>query len=350
MQQRITVQEGCYGERRLDHQGPELDVPRIDENLCGGCKLRCAIVNMSSQGREVLVVGAYFADLIFRDLSRPVVAGAEVFAGGFSLLPGGAFTLAMAMRRLGHDVVWATDFGNDAFSQQVLSGARAEGLDETGFRHHPIPLRSVTVALSFPGDRAMVSYQDPITPQSLAALLLEHRPRVLILPKLQYGAAVQAGLAVAHQLGTRVFMDCQDVPATLDTLTVREVLAQVDIFAPNTDEALRLTGTSTVDDALEVLAGLVDTVVVKRGSAGAAAVQGGKRFDIAAVAVEVLDTTGAGDCFNAGFVHAHLTGQQLPHCLNAAVACGAAATTGPGSSAAPDLAGLAHWLSRVPAP
>jgi hypothetical protein len=145
-------------------------------------------------------------------------------------------------------------------------------------------------------------------------------------------------------------MDCQDVPATLDTPTVREVLTQVDVFAPNTDEALRLTGTTTVDDALEVLAGLVDTVVVKRGSAGAAAVQGGKRYDIAAVPVEVLDTTGAGDCFNAGFVHAHLTGQQLPYCLNAAVACGAAATTGPGSSAAPHLAGLVHWLSRVPAP
>src|SRR6476661_6088056 len=269
------------------------------------------IVNIATHGREVLVVGAYFADLIFRDLSRPVRSGTEVFAGGFSLLPGGAFTLAMALHRLGHDVVWTTDFGNDAFSQQVLSAARAEGLDETGFRHHPIPLRSVTVALSFPGDRAMVSYQDPVSPQSLAALLHKHRPRMLILPKLQYGAAVQAGLAVAHQLGTRVFMDCQDVPATLYTPTVSEVLTQVDVFAPNTDE-----------DALEVLAGLVDTVVVKRGSAGAAAVQGGKRYDLAAIPVEVLDTTGAGDCFNAGFVHAHLTGQQLPHCLVAAVACG----------------------------
>jgi sugar/nucleoside kinase (ribokinase family) len=308
------------------------------------------IVSISSQGREVLVVGAYFADLIFRDLSRPVLSGTEVFAGGFSLLPGGAFTLAMAMRRLGHDVVWATDFGNDLFSQQVLSGARAEGLDETGFRHHPIPLRSVTVALSFRGDRAMVSYQDPVSPQSLAALLHEHRPRVLILPKLQYGAAVQAALRVAHQLGTQVFMDCQDVPATLDTPTVREVLAQVDVFVPNADEALRLTGSTTVDDALGVLAGLVGTVVVKRGGGGAAAVQGGKRYDIAAVPVEVLDTTSAGDCFNAGFVHARLAGQQLSYCLDAAVACGAAATTGPGSSAAPDLAGLQHWLSRVPHP
>jgi sugar/nucleoside kinase (ribokinase family) len=298
----------------------------------------------------VLVVGAYFADLIFRDLSHPVRPGTEVFAGGLSLVPGGAFTLAMAMRRLGHDVVWATDFGNDLFSAHVVALARAEGLDETGFRHHSIPLRSVTVALSSPADRAMISYRDPISPQSLGPLLREHRPRVLMLPRLRYGAVVLAGLTVAHELGTRVFMDCQDVPATLETPTVREVLAQVDIFAPNAAEALRLTGTARVEDALEVLADLVDTVIIKRGGAGAAAVQGGKRYDVAAVPVEVLDTTGAGDCFNAGFTHALLTEQPLAVCLTAAVACGSAATTGPGSSAAPDLAWLQHWVSRVPRP
>jgi sugar/nucleoside kinase (ribokinase family) len=127
--------------------------------------LAAPIVNIPSPGREVLVVGAYFVDLIFRDLSRPVLSGTEVFAGGFSLLPGGAFTLAMAMRRLGHDVVWATDFGNDAFSQQVLSGARAEGLDETGFRHHPIPLRSVTVALRASHQRRTRVHPEPPLPR-----------------------------------------------------------------------------------------------------------------------------------------------------------------------------------------
>jgi sugar/nucleoside kinase (ribokinase family) len=305
------------------------------------------VADSAAPGREVLVVGAYFADLIFRELSWPVRCGTEVFAGGFDLLPGGAFTLAMALHRLGHDVVWATDFGTDLFSRQVLAAARTAGLDETGFRHHPLALRSVTVALSFPGDRAMVSYQDPVCPRPLAALLQEHRPRVLILPELQYGPAVLAGLGVARRLGIQVFMDCQDVPGTLDTPTVREVLTQVDIFAPNADEALRLTGTTAVDDALAVLAALVGTVVVKRGAAGATAVQGGKRYEVAAVPVDAVDTTGAGDCFNAGFLHGCLTGQPLPSCLHTAVACGAAATTGPGSSAAPDLAGLAHWLSRV---
>ncbi|MGH3782658.1 MAG: carbohydrate kinase family protein [Pseudonocardiaceae bacterium] len=298
----------------------------------------------------MLVVGPWFADLIFRGLSRPVLPGAEVFAEEFCLLPGGAFTLAMALRRLGHDVAWSTDFGNDLFSQHVLSIARAEGLNEIGFRYHQIPLRSLTVVFSYPRDRAMATYRDPVSPPSLAVLLREHRPRVLLLPSLQYGRATRTALGVAHELGTQVFMDCQDVPGSLDTPMLRDTLAQVDIFAPNTDEALRLTGTNTVEDALDALAGLVDTVIIKRGSAGATAVQRGRRYDIAGIPLTVVDTTGAGDCFNAGFVHAQLSGHQLPDCLAAAVACGAAATTDLGSSAAPNLVELQQWLSRVPHP
>lgn len=295
----------------------------------------------------VLVVGPWFADLIFGGLARPILPGTEVFAQEFSLLPGGAFTLAMALRRLGHDVVWATDFGNDLFSQYVLSVARAECLNEISFRHHRIPLRSLTVVFSYPNDRAMATYQDRVSPPSLAALLREHRPRTLLLPYLQYGQAIRASLCVAHELGTQVFMDCQDVPGTLDTPMLRDTLAQVDVFAPNTDEALRLTGATTVEEALDTLADLVDTVIIKRGGAGATAVRHGQRYDIAGVPLVAVDTTGAGDCFNAGFVHAQLSGHDLPDCLATAVACGAAAITDLGSSAAPNLVELQQWLSRV---
>lgn len=305
-------------------------------------------MSVTAQGLQVLVAGPYFADLIFRGLSRPILPGTEVYAEEFSLLPGGAFTLAMALRRLGHDVVWTTDFGNDLFSQHVLSVARTEGLNEIGFRHHLIPLRSLTVALSYPSDRAMVSYQDPVSPPPLTASLREYRPRMLLLPYLQYDLATQAALRVAHELGIQVFMDCQDVPGTLDTPMLRDALAQVDIFAPNIDEALRLTSATTVDDALSTLADVVHTVVIKRGDSGAIGVQRGQRYDIAGIPLAVIDTTGAGDCFNAGFVHAQLTGQQFPDCLATAVACGAAATTGLGSSAAPNLVELQQWLSRVP--
>jgi sugar/nucleoside kinase (ribokinase family) len=307
-------------------------------------------VSVPTGGCEVLVVGPYFADLIFGGFSRPVLPGTEVFAKAFNLLPGGAFTLAIGLRRLGHDVVWATDFGNDVFSREVLALARDEGLDETGFRHHDVPLRSITVALSYPDDRAMVTYQDSVCSAALADVVVEHRPRVLMLPLLKYDMATYGGLRAARELGSQVFMDSQDVAGTLATPLLRDTLALVDVFAPNADEALRLTSATTVDDALRVLANLVDTVVVTRGADGATVVQGGRRCDVAGVSLGVVDTTGAGDCFNVGFMHARLSGWPLADCVVAGVACGAAAITGPGSSAAPYLAELDQWLSRVPRP
>lgn len=294
---------------------------------------------------DVLVAGAYFADLVFHGLPRPVRPGGEVFADGFGLVPGGAYSLAMALHRLGRHVVWSADFGTDLFSAQVLAWVRQEGLDEAGFRHHPVPVRSLTVSLSSADDRAMVSYQDPIDPVPLVPLLRRHRPRALLLPQLRWDDETVAAARVARQLGVLVVMDCHDTPETLDDPAVRQVLALVDVFTPNSDEAVRLTGAGDPEAAIAQLSGLVPTLVVTRGAQGATAVQDGKRHDVPATPVASLDTTAAGDCFNAGLVHGLLHGWPLPDCLVAAAMCGAAATIGPGSSTALDADGLAHRLN-----
>ncbi|MFG3497061.1 carbohydrate kinase family protein [Streptomyces sp. NPDC047928] len=298
---------------------------------------------------SVLVVGAYAIDLVFRDLAGPVAFGSEVWAGGLGMVPGGAFTLAMGLRRLGRDVVWAADLGTDVFSREVIAAARAEGIDERAFRRHPGPVRNVTVALSNPGDRAMIAYEDPVTARPLAELVDTYRPAVVMLPYLQYGPEVAEALDVAARHGTWMFMDCQDYPGHIAMPEVRKVLSRVGVFAPNEAEALRLTGAADVDEALDLLAGLVPTVVIKRGAHGAVAAEDGRRAAQAAPPVPAVDTTGAGDCFNVGFLHRRLEGASLGECLAAGVACGTAAVTGPGSSAAPDTAGLRTWLSRLPA-
>lgn len=300
-------------------------------------------------GAHVLVVGAYAVDLVFRELAGQVAFGTEVWAGGLGMVPGGAFTLAMGLRRLGRDVVWAADFGSDVFSREVLAAARAEGIDEHGFRHHPQPVRNVTVALSGPQDRAMIAYEDPIPARPLAELIETHRPAVVMLPYLQFGPEVSEALDVAARQGAEVFMDCQDYAGHLGMPDVAKALSQVQVFAPNEAEALRITGTASAAEALEALADVVPVAVVKRGGDGAVAAEGGRRAARAALPVPVVDTTGAGDCFNVGFLHERLAGGSLDACLAAGVVCGAAAVTGPGSSAALDSAGLRARLARLPA-
>ncbi|MEV7603371.1 hypothetical protein AB0O91_38985 [Kitasatospora sp. NPDC089797] len=130
---------------------------------------------------------------MFHGLPRPVRPGTDVFAEGFDLVPGGAYTLAMAVHRLGRRVVWSADFGTDLFTARVPAGARQEGLDEAAFRHHPFPVRSLTVALSSGDDRAMVSFQDPVEPEPLGPLLHRFRPRLLLLPQRHWDEGTAAG-------------------------------------------------------------------------------------------------------------------------------------------------------------
>ncbi|MFC9752715.1 carbohydrate kinase family protein [Streptomyces sp. NPDC056921] len=305
---------------------------------------------MSSQRAKdaVLIAGAYAVDLVLTDLRGRVSAGTEVWAGGLDMVPGGAFTLAMGLHRLGRQVVWAADFGTDVFSREVLATARQEGMDEAGFRHHPRPVRNVTVALSDDKDRAMIAHEDPITARPLAELIDAFRPSVVMLPFLQFGPDTTDALEMAAQHGARVFMDCQDYPGHIGMDDVRKALGQVDVFAPNESEALRVSGAGTVEEALSLLCDLVPTVVIKRGPAGAVAATNGHRAVQASLTVPVVDTTGAGDCFNVGFVHRWMGGSPLNDCLAAGVACGAAAVTGPGSSNALNAPELATWLTRLP--
>ncbi|WP_406299711.1 carbohydrate kinase family protein [Streptomyces sp. NBC_00150] len=305
---------------------------------------------MSSQRANdaVLIAGAYSVDLVLTDLRGPVRAGTEVWAGGLDMVPGGAFTLAMGLHRLGRRAVWAADFGTDVFSREVLATARREGMDETGFRRHQHPVRNVTVALSDRQDRAMIAYEDPVTARPLAELIDVFRPTVVMLPFLQFGPDITGALEAAARHGARVFMDCQDYPGHIGMDEVRKALGQVDVFAPNESEALRVSRADTVEEALALLSDLVPTVVIKRGPAGAIAAANGRRARQASPRVPVVDTTGAGDCFNVGFVHRWMDGRPLHDCLAAGVACGAAAVTGPGSSNALNAPELATWLTRLP--
>ena len=110
---------------------------------------------------DVIVVGGYFVDLIFNGLPQFPVLGKEIVGSGFEMLPGGAYNAALAMHRLGLKVGWAADFGDDDFSRFTLERARAEGLDDALFVHHRRPLRRITAALSYPEERAFITYVRP---------------------------------------------------------------------------------------------------------------------------------------------------------------------------------------------
>jgi sugar/nucleoside kinase (ribokinase family) len=281
---------------------------------------------------DVIIVGDYCLDWVFTGLPAPPTPGKEIVAGGFDMVPGGTCNTAFALHRLGVNVGWAGDFGSDPFSQQVLSQARGEGLDDRLFVHHNRPLRRVTVSASFPGDRAFIAYYDPEArvPAGIKALA-KASARLVFVPGLYAGSAFQLGRQLIRAKKMRLAMDGNNsLETTIADARVREVLASLDLFLPNRSEALRLAGERDLDCAARRLGELCPLVVIKDGANGAIAIEKGEIYRAPAIPVTPVDTTGAGDVFDAGFIKAWLDGRPVSECLRWGNVVGGLSTLGLG--------------------
>jgi hypothetical protein len=282
---------------------------------------------------DVIVVGSYTVDLIFSGLAEFPELGKDILSTAFQMTPGEASISAIAMHRLGIKVGWAADFGNDEFSRFALKFVHEEGLDESLFVHHDRPLRRITAAASYPSDRAFITYYDP-DPQVPAAMsaLLKSTARVLFVPGLYSGSLLGPATRIIRAKKMTLVMDGNSsVGDTLgesrESKAIRKAIKSLDIFLPNAREARRLTGEHELPLAIQFLGQLCPLVVVKDGANGSWAFSNQKLIHIPAIPVDPVDTTGAGDNFNAGFLNAWLDGQSLENCLKWGNIVGGLSTT-----------------------
>ncbi len=300
------------------------------------------------QHYDIIVPGTYFCDVIFTGLSTFPSLGAEVVCQDLNIIPGGTLNHIIGLKRLGVKVGWIGALGNDFFSKFVHDALQKEGIDTSLVTHVDYALRQVTVSLSFPQDRAFITYADP-TPDEVE-LLLERLKRItcrhLHFPSLFVHEALPSLFRQCHQRGVQVSMDCQFQEVTLESPLVCDILSLVDIFMPNANEAQKLTQTTSLADAVNRLSQLVPCVVVKNSAEGALARRNGVDYHEPALDVEAVDTTGAGDIFNAGFLAAHLEGYETPTCLRWGNFCAGRSTLAAGPAAAPTRTQLDAWLEE----
>jgi sugar/nucleoside kinase (ribokinase family) len=299
---------------------------------------------------DVIVVGDYCLDWIFTGLPETPTLGREVVANGFDMVPGGTCNAVFCLQRLGVSVGWASDFGSDPFSRQILDQARTEGLDDRLFVRHKQPMRRVTVSASYPGERSFIAYYDPepSVPAALKALALASA-RLVFVPGLYVGSALKLGLQLIHSKKMLLAMDGNsNVDMSLADSHVEQVLRSLDAFLPNRSEALRLTGETELDRALERLGALCPLVVIKDGANGAVAMQNGQVCSAPAIPVTPLDTTGAGDAFDAGFLKAWLDGCPLAECLRWGAIVGGLSTLGAGGAGRMTrVKDVESWLAKT---
>ncbi|HVC81425.1 MAG TPA: sugar kinase [Chloroflexota bacterium] len=277
---------------------------------------------------DVVVVCEINVDIVVSGLEGPPVFGTERVVDDVVLAAGGSGLLtASGLADLGLRVGVCGLVGDDPFGRIMLDHCDRHGIDRRGVVVDPAERTGASVMLSTARDRAIFTHTG-----AMAHFIYEQinfdvvrRARHLHLSShfLQAGIrrAVPNLLAQAHAHGLRTSADTGHDPD--ERWEVADLLPGLDIFLPNEVEAQALTGTATPEAALARLALQVPLVVVKCGAAGAMAARGSEQVRLPGFAVRAVDTTGAGDAFDAGFLAAWLGGADLESAVRQGNACGA---------------------------
>ncbi len=298
---------------------------------------------MTEREFDVLVVGELNPDVIVVDDDpRPRFGQAETIVEAISLVVGSSSAIfACGAARLGLRTAFVGVVGEDVFGRFTLGALAERGVDVSRCVVAQDRPTGASVILARGPDRAVLTSIGTIDALRADEVPLElvRRARHLHVGSTYLQASLRPGLpsllGQARAAGLSTSFDCNWDPTDAWDGSIDELLTVADLFLPNSAEARRLTG--AVDDrtaAAELMrrgglgprnggphqSGL--TVAVKRGPKGALAVRGTEFAAADALPVRVVDTTGAGDSFNAGMVFGWLAGWSLEAALELGVACG----------------------------
>ncbi|MEP2531433.1 sugar kinase [Shimia sp.] len=270
----------------------------------------------------ILCVGRLYCDLIFTDLPRMPTLGTEVFAGDVGLHPGGGAPITAAhLSALGHPSALASILPAPPFGEIVRQRLERENVDlnlcQTA-KQDSKP--QVTMALVHQGERAFVSHRaGPALPEIRADDLRDNG-----ICHIHIGEATTLTdhpnlIDIAKDIGATLSLDCS-WDDDLNASKLAPLLREVDVFLPNEAEFQMLKKLGLKDPFGKL-------TVVKQGAAGAMAFGSQGRVYRPAIKTEIVDTTGAGDAFNAGFLKAWTENAALNDCVLAGNLAGAKATT-----------------------
>lgn len=293
-----------------------------------------------SRAFDLSIIGEINPDIIVTQPGlTPKFGQAETIVDDVRLCPGSSSVITgCGAARLGLRTSFVGVVGGDLFGQYMLTEMSERGLDISDCIVDPGQPTGVSVVLNRGDDRGILTSLGTIS-----ALRADQVPRRLF----QHVRHVHVGsyylqsairpdlpglLSEAWAAGATVSVDCNWDPAGTWT-GIDELLPVTDIFFLNEEEARRITGIANAEKAGRALvesaaqiAGHPLFVAVKQGGRGAllATVSGVVRA--AAPSMNVVDTTGAGDSFNAGFLYGWVAGWEAFQCLRLAVVCGSLST------------------------
>ncbi|KAA3661330.1 MAG: carbohydrate kinase family protein [Chloroflexi bacterium] len=295
---------------------------------------------------DLLVIGEINPDIILRGADvvpafgqvEKLVEEAELTIGSSSVIT------ACGAARLGLKVAFVGVVGDDLYGRYMLNAMQKRGIDTTHCIIDPTLQTGFTVILAkLDGDRAILTFSGTMAalqPQQVNRDLLAqsrhlHVGSYFLLDNLRAG--LPDLFAAAQAQGMTTSLDTNWDPQ--EQWQISSILPHCDVLLPNETEAKKLAGNDNLEMALTKLAKIVPTLAVKCGAEGGLGQQADEVVRLRPFSVEIVDTVGAGDSFNAGFLYGFISHWSLKQSLQLALACGSLSTRAAGGTAAqPTLA------------
>ncbi|MGA9399185.1 MAG: carbohydrate kinase family protein [Anaerolineaceae bacterium] len=301
---------------------------------------------------DILVAGEINPDLILTGDVEPVFGQVEKLVEDATLTIGSSSVIfACGAARLGLKVAFIGICGRDVFGRFMLDEMQRVGVDVSSVIIRADGQTGLSVILNRKADRAILTHAGLI-----AALRAEDvtdeilsDARHLHVASYFLQTALQPGLhdlfSRARSLGLTTSLDTNYDPTGL-WISVDELLAVTHVLLLNEREAMSLAGASDIQQTASKLGARVDTLAIKLGESGAMGVRGDQKANTPSLPVTVVDTVGAGDSFDAGFIFGYLNQWDLRRSLRLGCVCGALSTQKEGGTAAqPTLAEALAYVS-----
>jgi len=290
---------------------------------------------------DVSVIGELNLDLILYGLPQTLTLEREHLATDLSITLGSSSAIfAHNLSYLGNRVGFSSCIGDDPFGDICVQRLSASGVDVSHIRKLRGKTTGLTVILPQRKDRFILTYPGAMyemTERELdQAFVFNAKHLHLSSYFLQKGIRPQLIqiFRKAKEAGLTTSLDTNDDPEDRWSGDIQLLLRYVDILLPNERELCKLAQMNDVEKAVESLSQKVRILVIKRGSQGAIARVGKEKFAAYPPVVDVVDPVGAGDTFDAGFIHQFIRGAKIEDCLKFANCTGALSVTRAGGTEA----------------
>ncbi len=281
---------------------------------------------------DLLVAGEINPDLILTGDVVPEFGQVEKLADSAALTIGSSSAIfACGAARLGLRVAFIGVCGADVFGDFMLDQMKMRKVDVSNVIIRADGGTGLSVILNRGADRAILTYPGLISALQASDLSVQllQSARHLHVASYFLQTGLQADLpnlfARARALGLTTSLDTNYDPSEAWS-GFDQLLALTNVFLPNEREAVSLSREAGIFSAADELSSRVEVLAIKLGAEGALGTSAGEKVKVASIPVDVVDTVGAGDSFDAGFLYGYLNRWPLERSLQLGCICGGLST------------------------